>query len=72
MKDKRISMDDFKSGTPGEKLQEFKEAVRQMTLTLPVQLEMMAIQAKLIRAKYNALVAEGFTEQQALELCKGM
>ncbi len=37
---------------------------------LPQHMEMITIQAKLHRAKYKALVAEGFKESEALELCK--
>lgn len=36
----------------------------------PVIIEMHRTEAKIKRAKYLALVDEGFTEQQALELCK--
>ena len=34
-------------------------------------LEAIVLQAPLIRAKFNALLKEGFTEAQAIELCKG-
>lgn len=37
---------------------------------LDVHIEVLAVSAKIIRAKYQALVAQGFTEAQALELCK--
>lgn len=30
----------------------------------------LSVMAKLHREKYNALLAQGFTEAQALELCK--
>lgn len=33
-------------------------------------IQAISIQAPLLRAKFNALVKEGFTETQALELCK--
>lgn len=36
----------------------------------PILIEMQAVEAKIKRAKYLALVGEGFTEAQALELCK--
>ncbi|MCS3467111.1 hypothetical protein M2401_000832 [Pseudomonas sp. JUb42] len=38
--------------------------------SMPMHIEFLAIQAQMIRAKYQALVAQGFTEAQALELCK--
>lgn len=33
-------------------------------------IEHVAMMAKLHREKYNSLIREGFTEAQALELCK--
>lgn len=36
----------------------------------PVLIEIAAIDAKIKRAKYLSFVDAGFTEQQALELCK--
>jgi hypothetical protein len=36
----------------------------------PIIIEMNKTEAKIKRAKYLALVDEGFTEPQALELCK--
>ncbi|MDD5385368.1 MAG: hypothetical protein PHG89_10875 [Gallionella sp.] len=47
-----------------------KELVFQALDNLPAMLEWEKIQAKQIRAKYEALCKEGFTEQQALDLCK--
>lgn len=41
-----------------------------MRRNLPSLIEFYEIQAKLSMAKYKAFVAEGFTEAQALELCK--
>lgn len=45
--------------------------VAMMRRNLPAMLEMLAIDAQMRRAKYNALIKEGFSDQQALELCKG-
>ena len=36
----------------------------------PILIEMQLVDAKIKRAKYLALVEAGFTEPQALELCK--
>jgi len=38
----------------------------------PAELERFAILAKLLRAKYLALIKEGFTPAEALELCKAL
>lgn len=37
---------------------------------IDVQLEYIAISAQFIRKKYLSLIEQGFTEAQALELCK--
>ncbi|WP_138751105.1 hypothetical protein [Paenibacillus sinopodophylli] len=45
-------------------------AVDMMLDALPYQIQIAASHAKIRRAKYLALVAEGFTEAQALEIVK--
>ena len=45
------------------------QAVRQMRETLPAMLEINELQAQITRAKFKALVKQGFTEAQALYLC---
>jgi hypothetical protein len=47
----------------------FAQAVKSLRENLPASLEYAGIQAKVWRAKYLALVREGFTESQAVELC---
>ncbi|PEL75400.1 hypothetical protein CN603_13000 [Bacillus toyonensis] len=37
---------------------------------LPIQLRMQREISKLFKARFDALVSEGFTEQQALEIVK--
>jgi hypothetical protein len=49
---------------------EFRAAIDQFRRKLPEMLEHAQLQAKVRRASYLAYVAEGFTEAQALELCK--
>lgn len=46
-------------------------ALRDMRESMAWHLEYIAIQAQLTRAKYLALVKEGFTAAEAIELCKG-
>lgn len=41
-----------------------------MRRTLPLLTEYHQLDAKIKRAKYDALLAEGFSPDQALELCK--
>ena len=52
-------------------LTEFRIALLDYRERAPLFQEMQAIEAKLKRAKFLALVENGFTETQALELCKG-
>ena len=44
--------------------------LEQMKRNLPVFLEYALIAAQLRRASYDACIKQGFTEAQALELCK--
>jgi len=48
-----------------ESMREFKEA-------FPYMMEHTILSAKLYRAKYLALKEEGFTSEEALELCKNL
>lgn len=45
-------------------------ALEAMKRNLPILLEYASLQAQLKRAKFLALVKEGFSEQQAIELVK--
>lgn len=46
------------------------QAVRNLRENLPALFELETLQAQITRKKFLALVAEGFSEQQALELCR--
>lgn len=46
------------------------QLVRDMRDNIAAHIEISQLQARVTRAKYVALVKEGFTEQQVLELCK--
>lgn len=54
---------------PDNPLVALAQAVKDMRERMPALLELNLLQAKLIRAKYLALVSEGFTPDQALKLC---
>jgi hypothetical protein len=56
----------------GGKPDEMAEAGRRLRANVPRLIENYGLFAQLTRAKYDALVAHGFTEQQALELSKGL
>lgn len=49
---------------------EMKEAIADLWAMLPAQLEYVMIQSKMRKKKYDSLLKEGFTEQQALEIVK--
>ncbi len=51
--------------------QEIRDSFRHLALVMSAVAENAAHTARAKRALYQAYVAEGFTEQQALELCKG-
>lgn len=47
-----------------------RAALEEAKRNLETNIEFMKLLAQLTRAKYSALVSQGFTEAQALELCK--
>jgi len=47
-------------------------SVRTLRENLPALMELKQLDAKLCRVKFLALVEQGFTPEQALELCKDM
>jgi hypothetical protein len=55
---------------PVEERREFAEAVSGIIKNMDLHISVQLTRAKLCRAYYLQLIKEGFTEQQALELCK--
>ena len=62
--DKKVSLVDFAGSSKQKALLE--EALREMETSI----EFYKLRAKLIKAAYDAYIAEGFTADQALSLCK--
>lgn len=46
------------------------QAVKELKENMPAMLEHIILTARLTKAKYDALIKEGFTKEQAIELCK--
>ena len=59
----------FQVVTPGPK-NTFQVAIDDLRQRLPLTVEYAELCAKMKRAAYLAYLKEGFTEVQALELCK--
>ena len=47
-----------------------KDSFDELVTNLPIFIKYQREMAKLTRAKFDALVAEGFTEDQAIKLCR--
>lgn len=47
-----------------------REQLEKLREMVPIMVEHMSILAPLIKAKYDLLIKEGFTDAQAIELCK--
>ena len=61
--------EDADEATRAKKSREFAAAIDVVKNTWPQQLELIAYQAKEVRARYLALVKEGFSAAEALDLC---
>lgn len=55
---------------PAVSKSDMRKAIEFMGSVMPEQLEFLAIQNKYLKAKYDSLVKEGFTEAQAMEIVK--
>lgn len=51
---------------------EFEKVLSDMSKNLSTFIEYQAYKAKLVKEYYDALIEEGFTKEQALELCKSI
>ena len=62
-------MDNIKLLKTGKK-NEMLAALKEMQRNLPEIMEHISIIAQIRKANYDALIKQGFTSEQALELCK--
>jgi len=53
-----------------EKMTERQKLIKKMHDDLPFMIQVMGHQARMTKAKYDALIKEGFTKSEAFELCK--
>jgi hypothetical protein len=56
----------------GNNTDAIKQEIKEFINALPQRLELIVVLARLQKAKYDALILEGFSEVQALELCKSV
>ena len=56
----------------GNTKNQHRDAIRAIRESMPDLIEHMQLMAQLHKAKFDALKAQGFTDDQALELCKSV
>lgn len=54
-----------------EKRESIIELLKRARAEMPVTMEIIEQQAELLWSKFNALKKQGFSDHQAIELCKG-
>ena len=64
-------MEEFKGGPVRPEIVKMREDIARFREFADLLKEETKVRAGITKAKYDALVAEGFTPQQAIELCKG-
>jgi hypothetical protein len=69
-KDGVISMEEFKGASANLDIEKMKKSLLGFREMANLLKEHEKIQVGITKAKYDALVAEGFTPVQALDLCK--
>ena len=57
-------------GDAADRMQQMKTTIANLKEMLPYQLELQAIDAKMRKIKFDALIKEGFAVDQVLFLCK--
>lgn len=63
---------DIKTINGGGKPDALAESLRSLRKNLPLLIEYQELRAQLLHAAFENFKAQGFTDEQALELCKGM
>lgn len=58
------------TGLPQAEASELRKLIDKLSRSLPEHIEMMALLAKADFEKFKALVAAGFTKEQAIDLLK--
>ena len=70
MQKKPVSIVTTKENKKEQQKAAARDAINHMLSLLPEQIQIYGIQAQALRAKFDALKKEGFTDDQALEIVK--